>query len=1014
MTSNEVPVIDASETAGSVAALSMAAILAGILKCDVAALPRLGGRNAFRLTGPARAWLVLEGSLDLFLTDPADPESGADTGSDTGPGGRRRFIATVATGRLCIGFAQDAPIAVPENGTRVCEVALDALLALEAVDLGRAPLVGAVAQWVELLASAAHDTLAPATTRVVRDAGVVSMQAGDRVQAARGVLLWAANGARGLRVTTDTTAAPVPGLRIAMTDRAWLTADTAGQWDLVTTDAWLTEGGATAGLQWFQADAIERLRARMAACAAQDRARAGAAGQAAVGRFAQSLKGLADVLRRGGRRTTVELSSVPALAVFQIAAESLGLPPPAPAHLEPALAARDPVLALSQRTGLALRNVELSEDWWRDDHGALVATRRAHDALVLLLPGRGGSYDCIDPVTSDAVKVDSAFAASLNTSARALYRPFPDGLLSPKAILMFGFHGSLHETLYAFWLLLAIGFISLVVPVFTGWILDPIIPRADTSQLLVLVVAVLIAGFTQQGFSLIQSLYLLRVEGRVGNTVQAAVWDRLLKLPARFFQGFSAGDLAPRAMGVDAMRQQLSGSALAAVTHCVVGLFSLGLMVWYDWRLALAAALVVLIYVVIAIFTGRRVLRFNREQLRLSGQLQGLLLQLLGAVGKLRVGGAERNAFTRWAGIYAYLQSISYGQQLLNNRLVVFKAAFQDLATLVVILLLAWLGDALLAFYQTPQTWADINNVKLQTQMPTAQFVPFYVAFGQFMSAAFGMASLVVQLTNIPAYYERFAPILSAIPESVNGADPGVVRGDISVNAVTFRYSPEDPLVLRGITMQASAGEFVAVVGPSGAGKSSLVRLLLGFDPPETGSIFLDGGDISSLDKRLMRQSFGVVLQNGRLLAGTIYQNIVAGAQLTRDQALEAARLAGLDADIAEMPMGLDTFLSEGATTLSGGQRQRLMIARAIVHRPKVVIFDEATSALDNITQNIVTRSLETLNSTRIVIAHRLSTIIRADRIYVIDQGLVQETGTYESLMAQGGLFAAMARRQVI
>lgn len=993
---------DAPVASATAAALSVA------LGCEVDTLTRLGGHNPFRLSGEGRIWLVVEGSLDLFLTESVDAEAAASSDA----GGRRRFVATVPEGLVCVGFTGDAPLAVPANGTRVCEASLDALLGLAAVDVMVPSLATVIAGWVCLLAGAAH-TAPPATARVVRDAGVLPVAAGEQVRAASGGVLWAANRVGDIRVAEDATA-PATGLRLALTDRAWLTAGAAGEWDLVATDAWLVEGSAVAALQWFQADALDRLKTRVALASAQDQARVRAAGADATGRFRSALLGLAGVLRPGARQDLAGRSTVPAIAAFQTAAEYLGVPPCTEASLAPALGARDPLLALSQRSGIALRKVELTENWWNDDHGALVTTLSDDGSVVVLLPEDDGYYRCIDPVSGDSVKIDSAVAATLDSSARVLYRPFPEGPLSPGAILWFGLSGSLREAAQVLALIVAVGIISMAVPVFSGWVLDPVIPQADTAQLLVLTVGLLIAGMTQQGFSLIQALYLLRMEGRVGNTVQSAVWDRLLKLPAGFFHRYSAGDLANRAMGIDAMRQELSGTTLNSITHGVTGIFSLGLMFYYDWRLACAAVLVIGIYVAIAVLAGRWVLRCNRELLRINGQLQGLLLQLLGAVAKLRVAGAERNAFARWAERYAKLQGITFDQQVLNNRLVVFRSVFSDLVMFLVILLLAWQSGALMAFYNTPQTWTDIDNSKLQALMPTAAFVPFNVALGQFMAAAFGVAATLVQLTNIPIYYERFAPILSARPESVNGADPGDVRGEIAVDAVTYRYSADGPLVLHGVSLTARPGEFVAVVGPSGAGKSSLVRLLLGFDTPESGSVFLDGRDIADLDKRLMRRNFGVVLQNGRLMAGTVYQNIVAGSQLSRDQAMEAARLAGLEADITAMPMGLDTYLSEGATTISGGQRQRLMIARAIVHRPKVLIFDEATSALDNLTQNIVTESLDAMNSTRIVIAHRLSTIIRADRLYVIDKGTVHETGTYESLMAQNGLFAAMARRQVI
>nr|HPG57514.1 ATP-binding cassette domain-containing protein [Candidatus Wallbacteria bacterium] len=208
-------------------------------------------------------------------------------------------------------------------------------------------------------------------------------------------------------------------------------------------------------------------------------------------------------------------------------------------------------------------------------------------------------------------------------------------------------------------------------------------------------------------------------------------------------------------------------------------------------------------------------------------------------------------------------------------------------------------------------------------------------------------------------------------------------------------------------------GEFAAIVGPSGSGKSTLIRLLLGFDRPLSGAILYDGHDLSGVDVRAVRRQIGVVLQNGQLMSGTILSNITGSSMLTIDDAWDAARRAGLAEDIEMMPMGMHTMISEGASTISGGQKQRILIARALVKKPRVIIFDEATSALDNQTQAVVSESLENLHATRIVIAHRLSTIIKADRIFVVEAGRVVECGNYEELIKRGGLFKKMAERQI-
>jgi ATP-binding cassette subfamily C protein len=189
--------------------------------------------------------------------------------------------------------------------------------------------------------------------------------------------------------------------------------------------------------------------------------------------------------------------------------------------------------------------------------------------------------------------------------------------------------------------------------------------------------------------------------------------------------------------------------------------------------------------------------------------------------------------------------------------------------------------------------------------------------------------------------------------------------------------------------------------------------LLLGFDQPESGAVYYDEMDLAGLDVRSVRQQIGVVLQNGKLIPGSLFTNIVGSAQHTLDDAMQAARMAGMEEDLKAMPMGLHTMVAEGASTFSGGQRQRLMIARALVKKPRLLIFDEATSALDNRTQALVSQSIQALNATRIVIAHRLSTIRHADRIVVLENGGISECGTYEELMSINGRFAELAKRQL-
>jgi ABC-type bacteriocin/lantibiotic exporter with double-glycine peptidase domain len=241
---------------------------------------------------------------------------------------------------------------------------------------------------------------------------------------------------------------------------------------------------------------------------------------------------------------------------------------------------------------------------------------------------------------------------------------------------------------------------------------------------------------------------------------------------------------------------------------------------------------------------------------------------------------------------------------------------------------------------------------------------------------------------------------------------PGKLRGEVSLEEVTFRYRESGSPVLDRINLRARPGECIAITGPSGSGKSTLLNLILRFETPQTGGIFLDGRELSSLDVTAVRRQIGVVTQDARAMAGSLFENICAGGARSMDEAWMAARAAGLAEDIENMPMGMHTRVSDGGGNLSGGQRQRLLIARALVLKPSILIFDEATSALDNRTQAIVAESLRQLKATRILVAHRLSTLKAADRIYVLEKGRITQQGTYNELLKVPGLFARLVERQ--
>ena len=660
-----------------------------------------------------------------------------------------------------------------------------------------------------------------------------------------------------------------------------------------------------------------------------------------------------------------------------------------------ATSSSDPVADIARASAVRVRRVLLEDGWWRGDNGPLLGRRSENDKRwVALLPTPSGSYAVCDPVDGSRSLVTAAIASTLTPLAYTFYRSLPTVALSLGDVLRFGVHGCRRDLWLILLLGLAGGGLGLVTPVATGALFNSIIPGAERDQLVQVTLILLACACATGMFELVRRLALARVDGRMGAAVQAAVWDRLLSLPLRFFRPYSAGDLAVRAMGIDAMRKTLSGATVSAALGGVFSLFNFGLLFHYGGALAWWATLLLTIAGGATLLVGYGQLRLQRRIVPLRARTSGLVLQLLTGISKLRVAAAESYAFAQWARLFSLQRRLQFRSRTVGNWLQVFNAVFPTLSVLVIMAAATAGGNAV-------------------PQIRTGDYLAFSAAFGACLAAMLSMSTAMLEALGVVPIFENAKPILEAAPEVHDaGGDPGTLAGSIEAHHLTFHYQPDLPPALQDVSFKVRPGEFVAFVGPSGSGKSTLLRVLLGFEEPDSGSVYFDGQDFSRLDVQAVRSQIGVVLQSGRIMAGDFFTNIVGSTAHTLDDAWEAARMAGLAEDIEAMPMGMHTVVSEGANTLSGGQRQRLLIARAIVSKPRLVFFDEATSALDNRTQAIVSESLERLNATRIVIAHRLSTIRNASCLYVMERGRIVQSGRYDDLVALDGPFADLARRQ--
>jgi NHLM bacteriocin system ABC transporter ATP-binding protein len=671
------------------------------------------------------------------------------------------------------------------------------------------------------------------------------------------------------------------------------------------------------------------------------------------------------------------LNAVGALAGFRLHRSHLG-----EARENPLEVARHAVLEeLGMPFGsreIRVRSVLLSGDWWRRENGPLVAYRKDGSPVAVL---SGGFL--FDPQTHLRTRINAQVAKELQSFAQMIYRPLPEN-----------FFGWLMRARRRDLRTIALGaagaaLMAFVAPQGAAILIGQAIPDANRNMVWQVAFGMVAAALGAAGFLLAQAIATLRVQTAAFHLVQAGIWDHLLKLSPSFFRRFTVGQLRARADSVTRAFQLMTADALRTLFSGIASFSILLLMFFYSGGLALIALAAGLVVMASTWFGARALYRVQGQWKDRDEALSGLVLQAINAVSKLRVAGARDRAFAQWA-------AESSGKQTLNREI----RGIRDNIRVVNILM-------------PPLASAAGFIYLLSNPIPLASFLACNASLALFLAALTSASDTTAGLVVVANLWQRFQVIIQATPEvNARKAHPGRLRGEIALENVTFRYRDDGPLILNSISVRAKPGECIAITGPSGGGKSTLLNLLLRFEIPQSGAIYLDGRELSNLDITEVRRQIGVVTQDGRVMAGSVFDNICTGATHTMEEAWAAARDAGLAEDIENMPMGMHTIVSEGGSNLSGGQRQRLLIARALVLRPSILIFDEATSALDNRTQKVVTESLKRLKATRILVAHRLSTIREADRIYVIEKGRVVQEGSYEQLSAAAGLFAQLVSRQ--
>ena len=643
--------------------------------------------------------------------------------------------------------------------------------------------------------------------------------------------------------------------------------------------------------------------------------------------------------------------------------------------------------------GIMRRTVRLEKGWYKDSVGALLGTRKEDGSIVALLPSGLYGYRYYDRALGRFVRIGRRNENEIDNEAIAFYKPFPLTKMGIPTLVKYIWDQISVSDLIALCIAMgAVTAVGFITPWLTKKLYADVLDSKRVMALMGISIFMLCASISGLLFGVVKSLISSRIDVKLSVNVQAAAMMRMLSLPATFFKEYSAGELSNRLQYVSTLADQLVNMVLSTALSSLFSLAYIAQIVQFTPGLVAPALLVTLATLVVTVVTVLVQTNITRKQMLLMSKESGISYAIISGIQKIRLAGAEKRAFGRWA------RSYSQQAKLLYNPPTILKVS-RVMNTAIT------LAGSMFIFYEA-----------VRTHVTTSEYFAFNAAYGQVSMAFLALGGIVSSIAQIKPILDMVKPFLETVPEVSEDKEMVTkLSGSIELNNITFKYNDDMPPVLENLSLKVHPGQYVAIVGKTGCGKSTLMRIMLGFETPQKGAVFFDGKDIKRLDLKSLRRKIGAVMQNGKLFTGEIFDNIVIAAPwLTLKDAWEAAEVAGLDDDIRNMPMGMNTLISEGAGGISGGQKQRLLIARAIAPKPKILIFDEATSALDNVTQKHVSEALDRMKCTRIIIAHRLSTIRQCDRIIVIDGGKIIEDGKYEELLAKKGFFADLVARQLL
>ena len=641
--------------------------------------------------------------------------------------------------------------------------------------------------------------------------------------------------------------------------------------------------------------------------------------------------------------------------------------------------------------GIMRRVVKLESGWYKDAYGPMLGYIKDDGFPVALMPGRLFGYYFKDPKTGKQIKLNKTTEKMLDTEAVCFYRPLPQKKLGiPDLLLYMKRCVTLNDIILIVASTFSVSMVGLIMPRLTATLTGAVLRSGRADALVAIAICMVCVSFSSQLLSSVSGFISSRLNTKTSLGVQSSMMMRLMTLPANFFRTYNAGELGSRSQSVNQLCTLLLGMVMSTGLTSLTSLMYITQIFSYTPMLVIPSIIVILTTVIFSTASTLVQIKINKRQMELAAEESGMSYAMITGVQKIKLAGAEKRIFAKWLDHYSQEAELVYNPPMFIKVNGIISTAISLFSTIV------------------------LYYLAIESGIDQSSYFAFTAAYGMLSGAFTSLSATALSAARIKPSLEMAEPFLKTEPEtSENKEIITKISGGIEMDHISFRYDEGRPLVIDDMSLKIRPGEYVAIVGKTGCGKSTLMRLLLGFEKPEKGSVRFDGKDINSLDLPSLRKKIGTVMQDAGLFQGDIYSNIVITApELTLDDAWEAAEKAGIADDIRAMPMGMNTIIAEGQGGISGGQRQRLMIARAIAPKPKLLMFDEATSALDNKTQKQVSEALDAMGCTRIVIAHRLSTIKHCDRILVLDGGHIIEDGTYDELIAKNGYFAELVERQ--